>query len=211
MRNVLRLKGLFIADVGSVPESKVIDVSNFRGALGHSIVISGSEQTEVLVGLGHEKDFSPQVLRIALRSLSNLNLDGHQISIDHIVDRIAPTIEPNKSVPLIAAFLLSGRSNLSLSHDSKDLGNSTAMAEAQGIRLARAITNAPGTAMNPNAFAELAINRVRTHHSQSRQFLGRTSTSEDFPRLRQWVLVLHTNHSLFALSIYRIRKRPQSY
>lgn len=156
MRNVLRLKGLFTADVGGVPESQVIDVSNFRGTLGQAIVISGSEQTEVLVGLGHEKDFSPQVLRIALRSLSNLNLDGHQITIDDMVDRIALTIPPNKSVPIIAACLVSGHSNLSLSHDSKDVGNSTSMAEAQGIRVAKAITNASGTAMNPNVFAELA-------------------------------------------------------
>lgn len=183
MRNVVQLKGLFAADVGGVAESKIIDVSNFQGTIGRAIVVPASEQTEVIVGLGHEKNFSPQVLRNALRSLSSLNLDGHQVTIDDMVQRIMHIIPPSKSIPIIAACLMSGHSDLTVAHDSKDVGDATSVAEAQGIRLAKAVTNAPGTAMNPNAFAELTRQSCANKSFSVEIISGTDLISQGFPAI----------------------------
>lgn len=156
MRYVVQLKGLFTSDITGLDNSKVLNILNFRGKLGHAIVISGSEKTEVIIGLGQEKDFSPQVLRTALRSLSNLNLDQNRVEIDDIVHRIALLLPPQKSIPIVTASLLVSHSDLDVSHVSEDVGNSTLVAEAHGIRFAKAVTNASGTSMNPDAFARLA-------------------------------------------------------
>lgn len=153
MRNVIHLKPFFSSDLEHLELPEILKISHFKGALGQSIVNSDSDAMEVFIGLGAQEDFCPEHLRIAVGSLAHLNLEGHEIALDSLLQRLTPLLPDRISISIVTATLMACHPDLRVTHKGSQSHSPTAGIEARAIRLATEITNASGTAMNPHEFA----------------------------------------------------------
>lgn len=155
----LRLSGYTEEQAAAGIQDAISHLHNFTGSLGALFTQEKDGFVHIALGLGPAESMSPNSIKIALNSISKLNLTGANLDIAPIIDALKTTENNEALLKLVVTEILDKNPGTQVTRNGTPLPQSLniqALAVHHASELARNVTNASGTEMNPARFSAVA-------------------------------------------------------
>lgn len=181
MTRALELHGIFLGESSHLSYSQFFDLTGFEGSIGQSITVSDSVNPIVFIGLGHRGKLSPANIVQALGSIASFNLTDVEIALDPLTTQIQAELPELDAKFLVATRLMTAHQNLTFTLLGQTLDRSEYEALAESIQLAKSVTNASGSHMNPSVFADLVTQMCTNPQFRVTILSGEQLRDQGFP------------------------------
>jgi leucyl aminopeptidase len=182
----LRLNGYTEEQVNAANQDAISRLHKFTGSLGTWFTNKTNDFIDINLGLGPKDARGPNSIKVALSALSTLNLDELILDITSIIDELETDTKKDEMTRLVATEILDKNPTTRLILHGRPLPKSLmiqALAVCRGNELARKVTNASGTDMNPVQFATLATQISERHGLEINIFEGPELLNQNYPAI----------------------------
>jgi leucyl aminopeptidase len=186
MDNNLSLNGHTEEQASARDPDAISRLYRFTGALGTWFTKDENDCVTITLGLGPRNLIAPHTVKLALSSLSTLNFNDSTLDITPILHQLKTITNIEEMMHLIVTEILDKNPETHLIANGTDLPQALmtrALGTGRALKLAREVTNAAGSDMNPVQFATLANHIAEQHEMEIKIISGSELVSSNYPAI----------------------------